>query len=77
MTYATREHHLSDDPQVFTFLERTDIPCDRITVTRWVVTLINGHQHRKMTARWSYDRQSARQLWAQLKASGAKPFQWA
>jgi hypothetical protein len=77
MTYTTREHCLSDDPQVFSFVERTDIPCDRIKVVRWVVTLINGHQHRKMTASWTYDRQAARELWQQLQSCGAKPFQWA
>jgi hypothetical protein len=76
-TYATREYCLSDDPQVFSFQERTDISCDRISVTRWVVTLINGHQHRKMTAQWNYSREGARQLWAQLKGNGAKPFDWA
>ena len=74
MTYATTEHCLSDDPQVFSFIERTDISCDTICVTRWVVTLINGHQHRKMTARWNYSRKGARRLWSQLKAEGAKSF---
>ena len=77
MTYATTEHCLSDDPQVFSFVERTDIPCDQIKVVRWVVTLINGHQHRKMTASWTYSREGARRLWSQLKAGGAKSFQWA
>lgn len=77
MAYTTTEHCLSDDPQVFSFVERTDIPCDRIKVTRWVVTLINGHQHRKLTASWTYSREGARQLWSQLKSGGAKTFQWA
>jgi len=73
MTSSTREHCLSDDPQVFSFIEGAD----RVLVTRWVVTLINGHQHRKMTARWNYSREGARQLWRQLKHQGAKPFAWA
>lgn len=76
-TYATREHCLSNDSQVFSFHERTDIDCDRICVTRWAVTLINGHQHRKMTAQWNYSREGARRLWAQLQAGGARPFSWA
>jgi hypothetical protein len=76
-TYATCEQCLSDDPHVFSFIERTDIDCDRIIVTRWVVTLINGHQHRKMTAQWNYSRKGAQSLWAQLETNGARSFSWA
>jgi hypothetical protein len=77
MPYATNEHCLSDDPQVFSFAEHTDTTHDLIVVTRWTVTLINGRQHRKMTAQWNYCRKTARQLWVQLKNQGAKPFSWA
>lgn len=77
MTYATCEHCLSDDPQVFSFTRRTDITPTKVLISRWTVTMINGHQHRKLTAMWSYDIESARRLWAQLKQQGARPFEWA
>jgi len=77
MTYATQEHCLINDSQVISFEELTDTTHGRIVVTKWTVTLINGHQHRKMTASYRYTRGLARQLWAQLKSQGAKPFSWA
>jgi len=69
-TYA-----LSDDPQVFEF---TAYPLlGIVSVCRWHLTLINGHQHRKMTGQFRYSTENARKLWSELKDGGARPFTWA
>jgi hypothetical protein len=68
-------HALSSDPQVFEFTAYPEH--DLVSVARWQVELINGHQHRKLTGQFRYSTSTARKFWKTLKADGAKSFAWA
>lgn len=73
MTTATvpTSHFLSEDPQVFEFVRWGEIVC----VARWVVEPCGNRKHaRRLTGQWRHSVESARQVWTQLKKSGARHF---